>query len=135
MAKRKKKIIKWKSIVFCSISIFAIIYFAISLVTYSLDIKSLKEQEKNLNNELEELKKESEDLKIEIEKLKDPEYIARFAREEFSYSKQDGEYIIKIKNKKPEQIIQEPEEKQNYKLLIGIIGLGLTGIVVYIIKK
>ena len=122
MAKRKKKIIKWKSIVFCSISIFAIIYFGISLVTYSLDIKSLKEQEKNLNTQLEELKKESE-------------YIARFAREEFSYSKQDGEYIIKIKEQKKEPIIAEPEEKTTHKYLIAIIGLGLTGIIVYVIKK
>ena len=58
MAKRKKKIIKWKSIIFCSISIVAIMYFGISLIKYTSDIKSLKKQEQDLNTKLENLKKE-----------------------------------------------------------------------------
>ena len=40
---------------------------------------------------------EEEKLNDEIEKLKDPEYIAKYARENFSYS-ENGEYIIKTNN-------------------------------------
>jgi cell division protein DivIC len=36
-----------------------------------------------------------EELKDEINKLKDPEYMARYAREKYLYSK-DGELIIRI---------------------------------------
>ena len=39
---------------------------------------------------------EEETLKSEIVKLQDDEYIARYAREKYLYSK-DGEIIIKIK--------------------------------------
>ncbi|MEG2457274.1 MAG: septum formation initiator family protein [Bacilli bacterium] len=38
---------------------------------------------------------EEENLKSEIKKLQDPEYVARYAREKYLYSK-DGELIIKI---------------------------------------
>ncbi|NLC48199.1 MAG: septum formation initiator family protein, partial [Tenericutes bacterium] len=38
---------------------------------------------------------EEETLKSEINKLKDPEYMARYAREKYLYSKND-EIIIKI---------------------------------------
>ena len=33
---------------------------------------------------------------MEVEKLKDPDYVARYAREQFLYSK-DGEFNIRIK--------------------------------------
>ena len=35
-------------------------------------------------------------LKVEVNKLKNPEYVAKYAREKFLYSK-DNEYVIKIK--------------------------------------
>ena len=38
---------------------------------------------------------EEEELKSEINKLQDPEYVARYAREKYLYSK-DDEIIIKI---------------------------------------
>ena len=39
---------------------------------------------------------EEEYLNMEVEKLKDPDYVARYAREQFLYSK-DGEFNIRIK--------------------------------------
>ena len=42
------------------------------------------------------LKEEEEYLNMEVEKLKDPDYVARYAREQFLYSK-DGEFNIRIK--------------------------------------
>lgn len=43
-----------------------------------------------------EILEEEETLKTEIVKLQDDEYVARYAREKYLYSK-DGEIIIKIK--------------------------------------
>ncbi len=55
------------------------------------NIKEKKELEKAYKERLEE----EELLKSEINKLQDEEYIARYAREKYLYSK-DGEIIIKI---------------------------------------
>lgn len=55
--------------------------------------KEMKELEKTYNNKL----AEEEDLKDEINKLQDPEYMARYTREKYLYSK-DDEIVIKIEN-------------------------------------
>ena len=39
--------------------------------------------------------KEQDSLKSEVVKLQDPEYVARYAREKYLYTK-DGETILKI---------------------------------------
>ena len=74
---------------------------------YSLnenDSEYFKEKFMLLKDELKEeydeekyasLVSEEELLEKEVNKLQDPEYIAKYAREKYLYSK-DGEYIIKI---------------------------------------
>lgn len=53
-------------------------------------------QEKaELENNYNTLLEEEDTLKSDIVRLKDPDYIARFAREKYLYSK-DGEIIIRI---------------------------------------
>lgn len=53
-------------------------------------------QEKiELENKYNDLLEEEDTLKSDIVRLKDPDYIARFAREKYLYSK-DGEIIIRI---------------------------------------
>ena len=44
---------------------------------------------------IEELTDEEKVLNSDIKKLEDPEYVARYAREKYLYSK-DGELIIRI---------------------------------------
>ena len=57
----------------------------------------MKHKEKEFyTQELSKLKEEEEYLNMEVEKLKDPDYVARYAREQFLYSK-DGEFNIRIK--------------------------------------
>ena len=57
----------------------------------------IKKQEKAFYTaELEKLKEEEAYLKVEVEKLQDPDYVARYAREQYLYSK-DGELNIRIK--------------------------------------
>ena len=53
------------------------------------------QEKKALEEKYATLVNEEELLEKEVNKLQDPEYIAKYAREKYLYSK-DGEYIIKI---------------------------------------
>ena len=52
-------------------------------------------EKKAFEKELLELKDKEEELKATVTKLQDPDYVARYAREKYLYSK-DGEIIIRI---------------------------------------
>lgn len=135
MSKKNKKLAKRRLIVFGSLSIVAIIWFFSTLITYTMNIKNLKNEKTNLENQLLELKESADDLKNEIEKLKDPEYLARYARSEYSYSKSEGEYVIRI-NEDEDNVVQITKEKNSFsKYIIGGSGIILLLIIVYIIKK
>ena len=72
----------------------------ISLITvniFSVWKQLLEKREEKLfyTEELEKLKEEEAYLKVEVEKLQDPDYVARYAREQYLYSK-DGEFNIRI---------------------------------------
>ena len=85
-----------------------------------------------LENELIEMKESEEDLTNEIDRLKDPDYLARYARENYSYSK-DGEYIIKIDEDEKKE---ETSENISYKKYTMYIGISIIGIIlIYIIRK
>ena len=51
-----------------------------------------------LESKLASLQSEEEELNSDIKKLEDPEYVAKYAREKYMYSK-DGELIIRIPDK------------------------------------
>ena len=52
-------------------------------------------EKKEFETQLVELKEKEEELKATVTKLQDPDYVARYAREKYLYSK-DGEIIIRI---------------------------------------
>ena len=54
-----------------------------------------KREVKVLSEEYKELQEAESSLESEVTKLQDPEYIARYAREKFLYSK-EGEIILRI---------------------------------------
>lgn len=54
-----------------------------------------KNQTEELNIRKQELLEEEKSLKSEVIKLQDPDYIARYAREKYLYTK-DGEKILTI---------------------------------------
>lgn len=58
-------------------------------------INSMSNQKKELKKEKTALKQEQESLEADIERLSDPEYIARYAREKYFYSK-NNELIIRM---------------------------------------
>lgn len=129
---RKTKKKKRRLIIFGTLSLIIIGYFIFNLCYYSYRIAVLEKSKKQLENQLTDLQKNEEDLTNDIQKLKDPEYIARFARETYMYSK-DGEYIIKIDNN--EKIEEKKKEEIDYKYLLVVSSLGLLIIVLYIIKR
>lgn len=75
-------------------------FFIISLsIIYSVGnlfkISEKNEEKKKLTLELDTLKEEEKILSDDVQKLKNPEYAARYAREKYLYSK-NGEKILKI---------------------------------------
>lgn len=98
-----------------------------------MNISKLKEEQKQLKQELTELKDDAEDLSTVIQKLKDPDYVARYARENYLYSK-NGEYIIKIEEK-PEKKETTKKANNNYQYYIGGSVICMVGIFLYILKR
>lgn len=132
--KKIPKASKKRLAVFGTISIIIIFYFLFVLGYYIYSIYDKKQEKLKLDSTYKELKTEEKILKTEIEKLQDEDYIARFARENYSYSK-DGEYILKINETKEE----ESEEKQSFNIEYNYIIYGgviiLFIIVFHTIKK
>ncbi|MFA5603659.1 MAG: septum formation initiator family protein [Bacilli bacterium] len=132
MAVRKiSKASKRRIMTFGIASIFIIFYFFVNSVQYIININKLENEEKRLAQELSDLKSEESNLKTEIQKLQDPDYIARYARENYLYSK-DGEYVIRIE---PKEIKEEvAENKIDYKR-IGLLSVGGILVAFFIIKQ
>lgn len=60
-----------------------------------VEIYAKYKEKEELENKILALKEEEEILAVDVERLQDPEYIARYLREKYFYSK-DGEFIIRI---------------------------------------
>ena len=127
--KVKKSVIKLALRV---VSICILSYFSLNLISYGNKIQKLKRQENQLSSELANLKSEEEKLKTEILKLNDKEYIARYAREHYLYSK-DGEYVIRIDEAK--KVEEKVNEKENSRVLYIISGSALIIIIIIFIKN
>lgn len=76
-------------------SIIIIIAMTFTIARYWVEIYAKYQEKKILDNQLTSLREKEEELKVDANKLQNPEYIARYAREKYLYSK-DGEYILKI---------------------------------------
>ena len=74
--------------------IFIIGFTCINIFPDWLKIMKNKKEITLLESSYEELLDTEEALKAEVEKLQDPEYVERYAKEKFLYTK-DGEMIIR----------------------------------------
>ena len=134
MARKISKTSKRRLMLFGTLSIVIIFYFIFSVGYSGYKIYKLKHQEKTLTSKLNKLQKDEKNLSLDIEKLQDPDYLAKYAREAFSYSKKDEIIIQKYKDEK-EEIEEEPEFNINHKYLI-IAGISVIGIIIlYILIK
>ena len=93
--KKVPKKAKRRLLIFGPLAVFVIIYCLFTFVTTSINLYNLRKEEKMLNKKLAGLKADADSLKNEINKLQDKEYIARYARENYLYTK-NGEYVIKL---------------------------------------
>ena len=78
-------------LLFCSV----LVYSGYVTFIYWGKILDKHKEKKDLEKQYTALMKKEELLEKEVSKLQDPDYIAKYAREKYLYSK-DGEYIIKI---------------------------------------
>ena len=95
--KNRKRKSTYRIRFFLALIVFGGISFALGYNLYSniTGIVKMKNTKIELENKLLLLKDEKEILESDILKLKDPDYIAKYVREKYYYSK-DGEVILRI---------------------------------------
>lgn len=76
-------------------SLIIITFTLFTIGKYWVEIYQKYRENQELEEKLMSLKDEEEELKVDVEKLQDPDYVARYAREKYLYSK-DGEFILRI---------------------------------------
>ena len=91
MTKKDKRRITLLMLIFIPL----LIMFVSRMFSYWSVIYSNVKEKKELELKYKEILEREDLLKSEISKLEDEEYVARYARENFLYSK-DGEIIIKL---------------------------------------
>ena len=90
---RKKRTRRVLLLGFGSLAIIVTMVFTIG--RYWVEIYDKYKEKNELEKQLAKLEAEEKTLKLDADKLQDPDYVARYAREKYLYSK-DGEFIIKI---------------------------------------
>lgn len=95
MAKKNKRKVKFRLFFFVILFISIIGYLSYNLFSNIDRIMEIKKAKIELDDKLANLKDEENTLNSDIKKLKDPDYVARYARKKYMYSK-DGELIIRI---------------------------------------
>ena len=96
MAKNRKRSKSKRRILLLGFTSLVIIFTTtFTIGKYWIEIFEKYKEKKELEAELTALKEKEEELKVDANKLQNPEYVARYAREKYMYSK-DGEYILKI---------------------------------------
>ncbi len=99
MKKKNTKVSIKKSIrrilVFGCFSFCAIIFVVVSVLNVVSQIIDKYKEASKLEKEMAVLSEKEEELNSEILKLQDKDYLARYAREKYFYSK-NGELIIRI---------------------------------------
>ena len=100
MMTKVKKVNKRKrrTFILAILSLVVIFVVTFSIGRYWVEIFDKYQEKKELDKQLTSLKEKEEELQVDAKKLQNPDYVARYAREKYSYSK-DGEYILQIPDK------------------------------------
>lgn len=93
----KKKVTKFKYrlCLFMPICLVIVATIFASVGSYWVQIAEKYQEKSRLEEEIIVLKEKEEELKVDVERLEDPDYVARYAREKYMYSK-DGEIILRL---------------------------------------
>ena len=93
MVKKKKK---ERSFILSLLVIFLLLLALVAVVYNDFNQVIINKKEiKNLKNEYDLLKEEEAALNVEVTKMQDSDYISRYAREKYMFSK-EGEIILRI---------------------------------------
>ena len=96
MAKNNSRIKSIRRLLFLGLTSFIVIFvMTFTIGKYWIEIFDKYREKKLLDEELVSLKEKEEELKVDANKLQNPDYVARYAREKYLYSK-EGEYILQI---------------------------------------
>ena len=95
--KKKRRASKSKIRIFISLVVFMFVTAALGYdcLNNILKIQGMKKEKKDLEEKLVTLQEEKESLESDILRLEDPDYIAKYVREKYFYSK-DGELILRL---------------------------------------
>lgn len=95
--KRKRRASKSKIRIFISLIVFGSVISALgyNCLNNIIKIEKMKNEKDKLQEQLVGLQEEKESLETDILKLEDPDYIAKYVREKYFYSK-DGEFILRL---------------------------------------
>lgn len=94
MAKKNSKA-RYRLLLFVPICLVVILAIVVSVGNYWVKIGNKYKEKAELENQIIVLKEKEEELKVDVERLEDPDYVARYAREKYMYSK-DGEIILRL---------------------------------------
>ena len=89
---------KLRTFILAILSLVVIFGVTFSIGRYWIEIFDKYQEKKELDKQLTILKEKEEELQVDAKKLQNQDYVARYAREKYSYSK-DGEYILQIPDK------------------------------------
>ncbi len=97
MTKKKRKASKRKIRFFFAFIIFfgVTTVLGYNLLSNVLDIRKMEVEKKELNDKIVKLQEEKKELESDIKKLEDSDYIAKYVREKYFYSK-EGELILRM---------------------------------------
>ena len=124
---KKKKVVKrpkrkaMRLLFFGVFSVAFIVYFLSYIANVAVDIMNKYKEKEKLSLELMELKEKEQELSTDVEKLKDPEYVGRYLREKFLYSK-EGELVIKMPDEKKDSIDNAKQKKMFYLLFLATLN-------------
>ena len=96
LKKKKTKVKAKRRMLFLGFgSLIVIFVTTFTIGKYWVEIFDKYQEKKILEDELILLREKEEQLKVDANKLQNPDYIARYAREKYLYSK-EGEFILQI---------------------------------------
>ena len=96
MAKTKSEIKARRRMLYLGLySVIIIFVMTFTIGRYWVEIFDKYQEKKLLEEEILSLKEKEEELKVDANKLQNPDYVARYAREKYLYSK-EGEFILQI---------------------------------------
>lgn len=93
--KQSKSKLRKRMIVFMPICLVIIAGVFTAIGNYWVQIAGKYQEKEELNSRMISLREKEAELKVDVNKLEDPDYVARYAREKYMYSK-DGELIIRL---------------------------------------